>query len=165
MSGKTAPIAAISPTGAIVQVPWELVCGPASIVVQDQNTILNAISVEVRPTSPGVFAVTHADGTLVDPSHPAGSAELVVVYAAGLGWGVTAQTSGQTPSGLVVLSNDVSAVIGGLSAPVLWAGLSPGLIGMQQVNVEIPAAAPPGTATLQLMVNGEMGSPYALSLR
>ncbi|HEX6897961.1 MAG TPA: hypothetical protein VF146_21920, partial [Bryobacteraceae bacterium] len=137
-------------------------CGPASVLIQGQGTILNAISVEVRPTSPGVFAVTHADGTLVDSSHPARSSELLVIYAAGLGWGVTSQTSGQTPSGLVALRNDVSALIEGVPAPVLWAGLSPALVGMQQVNIEIPADATSGTATLQLMMNGETGAPYAL---
>ena len=52
-------------------VPWELAYGPASVVVQDQGRLLNTISVEIRPSRPGVFTVTHINGTLADSAHPA----------------------------------------------------------------------------------------------
>lgn len=165
IGGQAAPVAGISSSGAVVQVPWELACGPASVVVQDQSTVLNTISVEIRPSSPGIFVVTHTDGTLVDANRAARPGEIVVVYATGLGEGVIPQTSGEAPSRTVILNNDVSALVADLPAAVLWAGLAPGFVGMQQVNIEMPTATPSGMVALQFMMNGEIGKPYAITVR
>jgi len=161
---QAAPIAGVSASSALVQVPWEIICGPTSVVVQDRNTTLNTISVEVRPTSPGVLAVTHDDGTLVDAAHPAESGETVVAYATGLGAPVAAQTDGDVPVGAILLKNQLSALVGGLSAKVLWAGLAPALVGLQQVNIQMPDGVPSGTAGLQLIMLGEMGAPYSVAI-
>ena len=51
-------------------------------------------------------------------------------------------------------------------ARVLWAGLSPALVGVQQVNIQIPSGVPSSTTVaLQFMMFGEMGAPYALAVR
>ncbi len=40
----------------------------------------------------------------------------------------------------------VTATIGGVDAPVLFSGLTPSLVGLYQVNVQVPATAPAGDA-------------------
>jgi uncharacterized protein (TIGR03437 family) len=163
IGGQSAPLDSVSSTGAVVQVPWELACGPASVVVQDHGRILNTISVEIRPSSPGVFAVAHVNGTLADSAHPARPGEVVVVYATGLGEPAIAQTDGEAPSGdLVAAKNQVSAALGGLPVKVLWAGLTPGFAGLQQVNLRVPDGTPPGMVALHLTVNGETGPAFAM---
>jgi uncharacterized protein (TIGR03437 family) len=64
------------------------------------------------------------------------------------------------------MEDAVTALIGSAQARVLWAGLCPGFVGLQQVNLGIPSDAPSGTAVeLRLMVNGEVGAAYALPIR
>jgi uncharacterized protein (TIGR03437 family) len=47
----------------------------------------------------------------------------------------------------------VAATIGGIDAPVLFSGLTPSLVGLYQVNVQVPAAVPTGdTVPLMLTV-------------
>ena len=48
-------------------------------------------------------------------------------------------------------------LIGGVSAPVAFSGLSPQFVGVNQLNVVVPNV-PPGTATLQLDVAGTRSS-------
>ena len=63
------------------------------------------------------------------------------------------------------MEDNVSAVVGGLPAKVLWAGLTAGFVGLQQVNLEMPASLPSSVSvTLQLVMNGEPGEPYALAV-
>jgi uncharacterized protein (TIGR03437 family) len=163
IGGRPAPIESVSSTGAVVQVPWESICGPASVVVQDHGRILNTISVEIRPSSPGVFAVTHANGTPTDSAHPARAGELVVAYATGLGATLVPQTDGEAPLGhAVAMKYPIGAVLGGLLANVVWSGLTPGFVGLQQVNLRVPAGVSSGMVALQFTINGEMGPPFAI---
>jgi uncharacterized protein (TIGR03437 family) len=41
---------------------------------------------------------------------------------------------------------DVQVTVGGRAARVLFAGLTPGTIGLYQINVEIPSDSPTGDA-------------------
>jgi uncharacterized protein (TIGR03437 family) len=42
--------------------------------------------------------------------------------------------------------NTVTATIGGVSVPVVFAGLTPTLVALCQVNVRVPAGVPTGNA-------------------
>ena len=88
-----------------------------------------------------------------------------MLYATGLGAPIIAQATGSAPPGLVPLKNQVSAFVGALPAQVLWAGLAPALIGLQQIIIEMPGGLTSGTAPLQLMMFGEMSTQYAVALR
>ena len=162
---SAAAIVGVSPNGVLAQVPWELACGPASIEISDRGKVSNKIAVEIRPSNPGVFVTTHANGKVVDRTSPAEPGELVVAYATGLGAASEPQTTGGAPplGAVVTLKSKVSARVGGLQAQVVWAGLTPGFAGLQQVIVEIPnALGSGGKAMLELVMHEEVGQPYAL---
>ena len=106
-------------------------------------------------------AVTHADGTAVDFSHPARPGEKVVMYAAGLGATIPAVATGvaspspAAASGGFYLNFDYrpnampSAGVIPPGAPAtaatqpLFTGLTPGFVGLYQVNFVIPAPTGP----------------------
>ena len=48
----------------------------------------------------------------------------------------------------------VGATIGGVNAPVIFAGLAPGFIGLYQVNVTVPLGAPVGGAVPLILLVG-----------
>jgi uncharacterized protein (TIGR03437 family) len=52
-----------------------------------------------------------------------------------------------------------TVLIGGVAAQVTYSGLSPQFVGINQINVMIPAGTPTGNAvSLQIQVNGTVNS-------
>jgi uncharacterized protein (TIGR03437 family) len=77
--------------------------------------------------------------------------EYLAIY--GTGFGPVAGTNGETPPGdgqaaqlptIYQMLNTVTATIGGVSAPVTFAGLTPTLVAFYQVNLQVPVGAPTG---------------------
>jgi uncharacterized protein (TIGR03437 family) len=69
----------------------------------------------------------------------------------GTGFGSLA---GMDESGLEWLATIPTATVGGLPAEVLFAGAAPGLPGVTQINVRIPAGAPAGPAAIVITQGG-----------
>src|ERR1019366_3945300 len=95
------------------------------------------------------------------PSNPtSGSAKRggsIVVYANGLGPVDAAQSSGDPASATVLTRTNAAptTTIGGSAATVLFSGLTPGSIGLYQVNVAVPSDAPTGTQPLKVSIGGQ----------
>jgi uncharacterized protein (TIGR03437 family) len=53
------------------------------------------------------------------------------------------------------LAQPVAAMVGGVAAQVLYAGQAPGYtLGLQQIDILVPAGAATGTQPLQLTIGG-----------
>jgi uncharacterized protein (TIGR03437 family) len=153
-----AAILAVTPTSAQVQIPWSLdtanLATPHTVQVEngsDSSFVADA-PVFASPSSPLGFAdlVVHSgfDGLVTHPN-PALAAEIVHIYATGLG-AVGPPVALGTPAP----TNPLSRVIGGvncsavegagvgavkLPVTVYYAGLAPGLIGYYQIDLQLPA--------------------------
>src|SRR5207249_814425 len=97
--------------------------------------------IDVVPTQPGVAALTDghviaqhsADFTLVDSAHPARPGEFLVIYLSGMGATNPVVQSGNPAPGvepLARLSPQPTVKIGSQDADILFAGLTPGLVGL-----------------------------------
>jgi len=98
--------------------------------------------------SPAQAAITHADGSLVSNASPATANETVVVYATGLGPVSGPMVNGQPASSTSLqptTPQPATATLNGIPATVAFSGLTPGFIGLYQVNVQVPANAAPGS--------------------
>jgi uncharacterized protein (TIGR03437 family) len=128
----------------------------------------NIQTATVATYSPGVFAITHADGSSpVTATSPATAKETVVVYATGLGPVSGSMVTGQpasTTSLQPTMPDQATAKIGGITAPVAFSGLTPGFIGLYQVNVQIPANVPPGSL-LTIGAGGQSAPPVPLPIQ
>ncbi len=167
-----APILFVAPTQLNVQVPWDIVPAGTSATVKlvvNSNGNLPSATVQVGPFSPGVFAannlavaVNFSDGTLAWPtgtvtgSHPAKMGDLLVVYATGLGAVNGTPPANGANTGGATISNQVTpqVLIGGVSAQVLFAGLSPQFVGVNQLNIVVPDVPPGNSVPLQIMLGG-----------
>jgi uncharacterized protein (TIGR03437 family) len=79
--------------------------------------------------------------------------EYLEIFATGLGPVVGTDGEPAPPDGtsapltpIYQTTAIVTATVSGVSAPVSFSGLTPSLVGLYQVNVQVPAAAPPGDA-------------------
>ena len=164
MNGTEAPLYYVYPTVIAAIVPYEINPGDVvDIQVMNNGKPSNTISTFAQNTQPGVFtnppgglgfAITQhsLDYSLVTTSKPAQIGETIVAYLTGLG-PVNPSIADGTPGGSSTLNqstNTISAVIGGVAATVGYSGLVPGLTGLYQMNITIPAGVPNGNVSLDI---------------
>jgi uncharacterized protein (TIGR03437 family) len=173
IGGMEAPIYYISKTQLTVQVPVELEPNhtyPVVLVSGAQFT--EPQNVDLIPYAPAVFA--RPDGTLVaqhaadfssvDSTHPAKPNENLVVYLVGMGATAPAVPSGAlSPSGpLASLTAKVQVTIDNQPADVTFAGLSPGGIGLYQINLRLPGGLRSGTLDVVILEDNVKANPAKL---
>jgi uncharacterized protein (TIGR03437 family) len=173
VNGTPAPILYASYNQVNFQVPYTVSAGTtAQIQVQSSTGTSANVNVDVLSSAAGLFTnqsngqgqvlAVNQDGTVNSSSNPAAPGSYVSLYADGLGplsETFNAGTAAPTNS-LVTLSGQVTAIIGGLSAPVQFAGLAPGYVGLYQINVRIPATITAGTHRVFIILpNGYSSQP------
>jgi uncharacterized protein (TIGR03437 family) len=171
IGGQTVPLYFASPGQINAVVPFGLNTNTSySVLIQRDLAISSPVAVDIADAQPGAFLsggsaiVEDYRGTapafLVTPVAPARAGDTLVIYCAGLG--VTNQSvadgaaSPSSPPAQTQASVTVS--IGGQNANVAFAGLTPTLVGLYQVNVTMPAGVTPGSAVpVLLTVAGQTG--------
>jgi uncharacterized protein (TIGR03437 family) len=149
VGGQPATVLLATPFQINAQVPPALTAGNAQIQVASPFGT-SAQSVPIQATSPGIFvigtaldgisslgAIVNQNGTLNGPTSPAPRGSTVTIYGTGLG-------ATTTKNGLASAVAPVLAVISNTTVPVAFAGLTPGFVGLYQVNLTIPPATAPG---------------------
>ena len=101
----------------------------------------------------GQGAILHANtAEYAAPSRPAVAGEALEIYLTGL-------------SGLPA-SPRPEVTIGGVPAEVLFFGDAPGFVGLDQVNVRVPAGVAPGPAVpVRLTYAGVVGNEVTIAVR
>jgi uncharacterized protein (TIGR03437 family) len=137
------------------EVPWEL-AGRTSAQLATSNG--NAIDVPLATYSPGIFVVVPASAKRGD---------YLTIYCNGLGPVSNRPTTGErsplSPLAETLLTPAVT--IGGARARVTYSGLTPTLIGLYQVNVQVPVDAPTGKdLPLQLQIGGVISNSVAVTI-
>lgn len=161
LNGSPAPIYFVSPTQISAVVPYNITSTNAVVTVQvtSGSTNSNPVFTYLGLTSPGVFtvppgglgdgAILHPDFSLVSSSSPAKSGEAIAIFLTGLGAVNQNVTAGSPAPNTTSLVNPIDVAINGVAAKVLFAGLAPGLGGLYQVNVTVPAGVH-GDVTLEI---------------
>jgi len=123
--------------------------------------------IDVRDAAPAVFrlsaaqaAVTNQDGSVNAPNNPAARGQIIVIY--GTGFGSVQDTQSALRRTLLPVTVRGAAV----DLPVVYSGLTPGSIGLYQLNVQLPADMPPGLfQTLEIRQGGMTANPVAIAIR
>jgi len=181
IGGVVAPLYYSSAGQVNAQVPFETSPGTPQaylrVTRQGSSLLTDAETVTVIPAKPGVFAIGPPDGQgvvidtqgrVVDASAAAAANDIVVVYATGLGSvDRPVRTGSASPGDPAARTLIVPTVtIGGQPAAVQFAGLTPGLVGLYQINVQIPAGLTPGSAVpLVITQNGVPSNTVTLAIR
>ena len=157
-----------------LQLPWEIGTGTGTVnvMVTNANGTSMPVAVNFAPSMPGIFtasaggqlyaiAVNNSDSSLVWPmglaanAHPATAGNVLIIYATGLGAVNHTPEDGGLPSVLSSTIATPTVLFGGVPATVLFSGLAPQFVGVNQLNVKVPAGVTAGSAVpLQIEVNG-----------
>ncbi len=160
IGGLVAPLYYVSPGQINAQVPFELPAGKTYQVIVNANGALSTPNpIQLTTDAPGIaqfpagqVIATHSDGiSLITETSPAAPGEYIVIYVAGMG--LTNQTvpSGTaSPYPAVPLDTPTLTLNGTPVTNILFSGLTPTLVGLYQVNLQIPGNAPNGDLQLVL---------------
>jgi uncharacterized protein (TIGR03437 family) len=164
IGGIPAPLYYVSPTQINAQAPFELVVGNQYQVVVHVNGALTAPgSIAIAAAVPGIAALPngqivaqHLDGSLVSESAPAVPGDYVVFYLAGLGATDVAVATGAASPASPLAHPAVPPILTLNSAvqPYQFAGLTPGLAGLYQIDFLVPAGTPDGDLQLSVSQSG-----------
>ncbi len=140
----------------------------APIVEIDFNgtaTFLGATAV-----APGIFtladgspAIEHAfDSSVVSQTNPIKLGEIIIIYLTGLGIYTPGAQTGVPPTGPAQLEFAPTVTLGSSNCTVLYAGPTPGFVGLYQINCEVSSQPFTGSmpfAPLQVVVPNQQIEP------
>ena len=167
VDGIAIPLMYVAGTQINAQLPYGLQPGVHSIEVVSDNGKVTVGTQLISAEGPGIFTngsqavAQNSDGTINSDLMPATANSVITVYLTGIVPMNLPVAGGLTPSNQLYWANQgVLATLGGVPAPLLFVGLTPGQIGLAQANVQIPNL-PPGSFPLVLTV-GEVASNSAM---
>jgi uncharacterized protein (TIGR03437 family) len=168
VDGLPAFVEYISPTQINLLAPDDATAGPVAVQVTAAQQASNTLTSQKTQFSPAFFtidngvyaAALHSDYTLVGSANllqgvttlPAQPGETILIYGTGFGPTSPATPTAQLVTTPAVLANSVQVTIGGVNAPVVYAGLVEA--GTYQLNVTVPASLPSGDALVVATIDG-----------
>jgi uncharacterized protein (TIGR03437 family) len=188
INGIAAPLFFVSPQQINFQFPWELVgLTQLSITATVNGVTSPAQTVTLAPFAPGIFTVNQQgtgqaailiSGTGEVPARsgsipgraarPVKRGEYIEIYCSGLGPVANPPANGDVARSdpLSLTITNPTASIGNVSANVVFSGLAPGFVGLYQVNVQVPDAAPAGDAVqLVLSIGGANSNTVTIAVQ
>ena len=172
VAGTLAPLLYVSPRQINFQVPSSTKSGNVNVVVNGPGGASAAFTFTVAAQAPSIYqygsnhtVAQNSDGTLNSPDAPAASGSVIAVYLTGQGALDHAVTDGTaTPlSPLSTAKATATATIGPQNAPVKFLGLTPGLAGLGQANIQVPTL-PTGDYPLVITVGGFVSASAIVSV-
>ena len=172
IGGIKAPLYFTSPGQVNAQIPYELEPNKQYQVIVTANGALSTPdSIQLTTVVPGLAAYAdgtvigqHADGSLINAKSPAKAGEIAIAYLSGLGATDGDVTSGgASPGGSLARPLVLPTLtVGGKDARITFVGLTPGLVGLYQMNFEVPAALTGGNPAIVVTQSGTPSAPVLL---
>lgn len=175
INNTSAPLTYINSTQLNAQIPYEVAPGAATLFVRNATTGLSSVpaSIFVSASAPGIFTdgqgdaiAQNQDSSLNTPSNGAIAGSVITLYMTGQGL-----LDNPVPNGAAAPVSPLShpalpvrATIGGMDAEVLFAGMTPGLVGVMQVNVAVPPL-PPGQHPVTVTIGASQSNDPNITIR
>ncbi len=158
VNGALVPMVLVSPERIHAQLPFGIT-GSATMILRTPGGISNSFRFTIHPAAPAVFrtgvageerglatVVRKRNNQLVTLSNPIHPEDALEIYLTGLG-----ATAPEVPEGYPAPASPLAQAVnkpvvrlGGVELPVEFAGLSPGQVGVYQINVRVPYWVPLG---------------------
>jgi uncharacterized protein (TIGR03437 family) len=165
-----APLLSVSPGWIDLQLPGATPVGgfeEFQVVRHSTGQVLASWLFRIDAASPGLFttdgsgsgqiAATNQDGSVNNAAHPAKAGSYITLYATGQGRVDAMPADGQATKGATTTSQMPKVFINSDFVPdadVQFSGLAPGFVGLWQINVKVPANAPPGDVIVYITYDG-----------
>jgi uncharacterized protein (TIGR03437 family) len=161
-----APLYFLSSGQINLQIPNEATATQqVPIVLSVNNALTLPQMIDIVPVAPGVAATPggqiiaqhSADFSLVTSASPAKPGEYLIIYLVGMGATKPSVASGAVSPGpptLATVTIQPKVTVGSQTANVVFAGLTPGSVGLYQIDFQVPSGTPSGNPTVVVTQNG-----------
>jgi uncharacterized protein (TIGR03437 family) len=146
-NGTPIPMFYVSPGQINAQLPFN-VPASANLTISNSGGQSAPFNLKVNPAGPAIFhnssggpiIIRTVDGKMITEATPIHLNEILYIYMTGLGAVTSPINAGDAaPSNPPITTSGFPAItIGGASIFTLWSGLAPGMVGVYQVNAQVP---------------------------
>lgn len=161
INGIPTPVLFVSPRQVNAQVPFQI-DGNVTLVLRTPGGVSDNYNLVVLPAAPAVFrgmagnleyatVIRKKNGQPATLGNPLRHGDQIAIYLTGLGRTNPAVETGAPSSDPAPAILPATVTIGGVPIPIHYSGLSPGLVGVYQIDAEVPGAVPFG-AELPLVI-------------
>lgn len=166
---------AVVPYGIAVNTPQQVVVSRASSISVPQSLILAAaapgiFTVNASGQGQGIIVGVQANGQqpIADANNPVKAGQSIVIYCTGLG-----EVNPPVPTGTAApftqisqTVEPISVTVGGMPANVSFSGLTPGFVGLYQVNAIVPNGVTPGNQVPVVLTGaGQQSMPVTIAVQ
>ena len=138
------------------------------VIRQSTGQIYGGAEVPMQTASPGLFtaggtgtgqavSVNAVDNTVNSPTNAVARGQYLTLYATGQGPVQGAPPDGEPATGPVPTALNPQVLLGGVYIPsssIQYSGLAPYLVGVWQINIQVPTTAPTGNyVPIQVVMN------------
>lgn len=161
VNGVEAPLYYVSATQLNIQVPWSIAVNSSATLIVNNNGQLAQQTFNVAAASPGIFT---DQNRVIVPNGSAAVGQAATLYMAGTGAVTPGIATGSAPSTATPLDElpappDTTVTVGGVQATTSFIGIPYSLVGVTQINFQIPSGVSPGLQPVIVNVNGTASNP------
>jgi uncharacterized protein (TIGR03437 family) len=167
VNGIAAPLYYVGPGQLNVQIPYEVTANSSAVLSVNNNGLVTTRTFQVAAAAPGIF--TSSTGALV-PTATASPGQEIAFYITGTGAVSPAIADGAAPATSTALADlpmpvqPTTVTIGGTAATIDFIGIPAGLVGVTQVNVQVPSGVAAGVQPVVVTVGGVASAPATVTI-
>ena len=167
INSVAAPLYYVSPGQLNLQIPHETAANANALLSVNNNGKITTKSFAISSASPGIF--TNQNKAPV-PNTSASRGQIVSLFVTGVGLLSPQVVTGSGPSPQTAIANlprptlNATVTVGGVNAPISFIGNTVGLVGVIQINYQVPAGVPTGAAPVVVSIGGVQSSPALLAI-
>jgi uncharacterized protein (TIGR03437 family) len=167
---RPAPLFFVSPQQINYQIPAGTAAGQVIVTITASDGRSHSGLIEILPSALAIFTLSQSgtgEAAALDAftftagpfnaTRAGGEPNILAVYASGLGADAT-DVEGD-------VSASVQAKMDGQAVTVLYAGGVPGLVGLNQINIQLPAGISSGMHTLIISRHGVISNSVTMAIR
>ena len=164
------PLFSVAPSQIAAQLPF-VPAGPATVIVRNPGGISSAYGFTILAQAPAIFhssglatVVRDDNGQLVNFTNPLHPNQSITIYLTGMGTTTPLPGLGAAAPAnpLAVADAAPTVTLGNASLGVTYAGLTPGEVGVYQINAQVPGVVQEGTSVALTITQGGVSTSLAV---
>ena len=167
VNGVAAPLYYVSPGQVNLQIPYDTAVNSPATLTINNNGQITTHQINLSSAAPGIF--TDQNGVAV-PNGTASRGQIVTLFITGTGAVTPAVATGAAPDAGLSTANlpkpqqNLTVTVGSMQATVEFAGIPAGLVGVTQVNYQVPASVNVGPQAVTVSIGGVPSASVVLNV-
>ncbi len=164
VNGEAAPLYYVSSGQLNIQIPYETAAGSTATLKINNNGQVTSQTFPMAAAAPGIFSQSGLVITGYAPAGTAGRGQITTLYMTGGGAVTPAVATGAPPASGTPIANlpqptqTTTMTVGGVPAMIEFIGIPNGLVGVTQINFQVPTGVGVGPQPVVVKV-GSVFSP------